>query len=419
VSGTRLTDELESERMKIRRLSFVSLFSGAGGLDLGLEAAGFESKLCVEIDPDARQTLQLNRPAWPIAEPGDIHLLEASGIKNQSGLQPGELDLLAGGPPCQPFSKSAYWHSGDTRRLKDPRARTLDAYLDTVRILLPRVLLIENVKGIAYASKDDGVRVLREGLSRINRTKQTNYKIQIVHVNAAEFGVPQTRERVFLIADREGREFVPPPPTHGPSGKLEPYMTAWDAIGDLDGSEPPLDCALTGKWADLLASVPEGQNYLWHTSKGGGWPLFGWRTRYWSFLLKLAKDRPAWTIQAAPGPATGPFHWRNRRLSNRELCRLQTFPDDFDIVGPQRSVVRQVGNAVPCLLGEVLGRQIRMQFFARAGSIEGSLRHFPRRSKRCPPPEVAAPVPDRYKSLAGLYDRHPGEGLGPGRRAST
>ena len=81
------------------------------------------------------------------------------------------------------------------------------------------------------------------------------------------------------------------------------------------------------KSADLLPAIPEGENYLFHTNRGAGVPLFGWRTRFWNFLFKLAKDRPSWTIQARPGPATGPFHWTNRRLSARELCRLQTFPD--------------------------------------------------------------------------------------------
>jgi len=102
----------------------------------------------------------------------------------------------------------------------------------------------------------------------------------------------------------------------------------------------------------LLKSIPEGKNYLWHTPRGAGEPLFGWRTRYWSFLLKLSKGQPSWTIQAEPGPATGPFHWRNRLLSIQELVRLQTFPDEYEIVGSRRSAQMQVGNAVPPFLAE-------------------------------------------------------------------
>ena len=140
----------------------------------------------------------------------------------------------------------------------------------------------------------------------------------------------------------------------------EQQRTAWDAIGDLP-SVPNGDLAPSGRWADLLASIPEGQNYLWHTDRGGGLPLFGWRRRYWSFLLKLAKDQPSWTIQAEPGPATGPFHWDSRLLSTRELCRLQTIPDDVQIAGDRRAVQRQIGNAVPSLLAEEVARAVREQ----------------------------------------------------------
>src|SRR5207249_5448445 len=140
-------------------------------------------------------------------------------------------------------------------------------------------------------------------------------------LNAASYGVPQLRSRFFFVAGRDGQRFVSPPATHGPPsdeallipGGLEPYRTAWDAIGGLE-PEAGEDVEVRGKWAELLPSIPEGQNYLWHTSRGEGLPLFGWRRRYWNFLLKLAKDRPSWTLQAQPGPAVGPFHWTSRRL---------------------------------------------------------------------------------------------------------
>src|SRR5690606_36479620 len=136
------------------------------------------------------------------------------------------------------------------------------------------------------------------------------------------YGVPQIRERFFMIAARDGSDFTFPEPTHAPeqdaSGQLalpnvEPYRTACDALGDVE-PESTDDLEMQGKWAALLPSIPEGHNYLWHTDRGGGLPLFCWRRRYWSFLLKLAKNLPSWTIQAQPGPAIGPFHWNNRRL---------------------------------------------------------------------------------------------------------
>src|SRR5690606_25036105 len=120
--------------------------------------------------------------------------------------------------------------------------------------------------------------------------------------------------------------------------------------------------------------------------RGGGSPLFGWRRRYWTFLLKLAKNRPSWTIQAQPGPAVGPFHWNNRRLSSRELCRLQTFPDDVEIYGSRVSVQKQLGNAVPSLLAEVIGREIRVQIFRK--------RRTKKQPKLMPPDRSPPPAPE-------------------------
>src|SRR4051812_17634258 len=102
----------------------VSLFTGAGGLDLGLEAAGFKPALCVESDEDARQTLSRNRPDWCLSNPGDIHALRAGDLLEQASLKRREAALLIGGPPCQPFSKSSYWTNGDAPRLADPRSKT-------------------------------------------------------------------------------------------------------------------------------------------------------------------------------------------------------------------------------------------------------------------------------------------------------
>lgn len=392
--------------------SVVSLFSGAGGLDLGLEAAGYTVRLCVEIDPAARATLRRNRPAWPLAEPGDIHRLSPSALLAQANVAPGEIDLLAGGPPCQPFSKSGYWSSGDSQRLADPRSATLKAYLRVVATLLPRVLLLENVRGIAFAGKDEGIQFLLRGLRLINRKHGTNYRAHVVCVNAADYGVPQLRERVFLVASRDGEAFVLPAATHGIGPGLEPYRTAWDAIGDLNDLPSDPSLRVMGKWSDLLPSIPEGLNYLWHTQRQGGTPLFGWRCRYWSFLLKLAKDRPSWTLQAAPGPATGPFHWANRRLSIRELARLQTFPDSYSF-DPSYAVARkQIGNAVPCLVGEIIGKAIRRQLLHETVPEDTPL-YLPQRRGLPPRPERRRPVPTKYLVLRSTYAPHPGPGLGP------
>lgn len=397
------------------RKSVLSLFTGAGGLDLGLEAAGFDTRLCVEMDPYARETLRQNRQSWTLAEPGDIHAVEPEELLEQADLRRGEVVLLAGGPPCQPFSQSAYWaHRGRTARLQDPRAATLQAYLDVVDAAQPAVILLENVKGLMFNGKREGMDLLLSGLKQINERRRTRYTPTIFTLNAASYGVPQFRERIFLVASVDGKAFVPPDATHGP-GAAEPWRTAWDAIGDLDTSIWSDELNPSGKWAGLLPSIPEGQNYLWHTPRNtaaGALPLFGWRTKFWSFLLKLAKSQPSWTLQANPGPATGPFHWRNRLLSPIEVARLQTFPSDYTLVGQRRIVQRQLGNAVPSALGELLGLEIRRQFFGE--SVRRRLRLTPQQRSDCPAAESVTPVPRRYHALRGTHRDHPGAGLGPG-----
>jgi DNA (cytosine-5)-methyltransferase 1 len=398
-------------------LGVVSLYTGAGGLDLGLEAAGFHHLLCIEKDGDCRSTLAANRPHWKLADPSDIYDIKPAEILRQAGLKPRQLTMLAGGPPCQPFSKAAYWSNGDSSRLRDPRSLTLRAFMRVVEASLPRVFLIENVKGFAFSGKDEGVKSIQRAVARINGKYKTKYSLQVMHLNAADYGVPQIRERIFLIANIDGKLLSVPPRTHGSSDDLRPYSTVWDAIGDLDNEDFPSSLIPKGKWAGLLSSVPEGFNYLWHTSRNqekGGKPLFGWRTRYWSFLLKLAKRQPAWTIQAQPGPATGPFHWRNRLLSIAELSRLQTFPIDYTIEGTRQSAQRQIGNAVPSAVGELLGLEIRRQFFGE--KVRRSLRLIPQRRSGCPPTEQVSSVPPKYLEFSGDVAAHPGPGLGPGAR---
>ena len=275
--------------------------------------------------------------------------------------------------------------------------------------------LLENVYGLVYKGKDEGLRHLLDGVARINQEAGTSYRVSWKLLNAARYGVPQNRERVFLIGSRDGGGFEFPLPTHGPPDELglfdrqEACRTAWDAIGDLpqDPDDPSL--VVGGKWGSLLPSIPEGQNYLWHTNRGGGLRLFGWRTRYWSFLLKLAKGLPSWTIQAQPGSAIGPFHWRSRKLTTREMCRLQTFPDGVGFDCGRTDVQKMLGNAVPSLLAEVLARQIRRQLLGDRRD-PGGFKLMPPARPSTPRSEPVAPVPTRYRELVGEHPDHPGEG---------
>jgi DNA (cytosine-5)-methyltransferase 1 len=399
-------------------LKAISLYTGVGGLDFGFEAAGFETVAAVEMDPVACRTMQSNRK-WNVLE-GKIAEITSKDILKAAQLRVGEPDVLIGGPPCQPFSKSSYWVSGDAARLDDPRADTLTEFFRVLRDTRPRAFLLENVPGLAYKDKDEGLRHVLEILERINHETKTHYEARHQVLNAADYGVPQLRQRLFIVGSRDGTPFEFPRPTHAEPGKtdllqgqLQPYRNAWDALGDLPDPKEKNTLALSGRWADLLSSVPEGHNYLWHTNRGGGEPIFGWRSRYWSFLLKLKKTLPAWTIQAQPGPAIGPFHWKNRKLSATELARLQTFPDDIRFDCSRSDVQRLVGNAVPSLLTEVLARAMREQLLGEKPRNRAPKLLPPVRTP-VPPAERVRSVPTQYHDLIGNHPDHPGEGRGAG-----
>lgn len=394
-------------------MKVISLFTGVGGLDFGFEAAGFETAVANDLDRAACDTVERNRE-WPVLR-GPIDGFKSADILKTAGLRVGEADVLIGGPPCQPFSKSSYWVTGDSKRLDDPRADTLASYLRVLKDTLPRAFLLENVAGLGFKGKDEGLQHLLKGIKAINKRYGVSYTVSVAKLNAADFGVPQRRERLFLIGHREGRTFEFPSPTHGEGDELsasglQAYRTAWDALGDLPDRRGDKSLAMTGKWAELLPTIPEGENYLWHTPRGGGMPLFGWRTRYWSFLLKLAKSQPSWTIQAQPGSAIGPFHWTNRRLSTEELCRLQTFPDGLIFDCGRTDVQKLVGNAVPSLLAEVLAREIRAQLLD--SPLDGPLQLLPPDRGPAPAPEPVKRVAAKFKSLLGDHEPHPGTGLG-------
>ena len=395
-------------------LTAISLYSGLGGLDIGLQCSGFAVRLSVECDPVAVQAIQANNQS-PVAQndgtAARIEELSSDDILRQAGCKASEVDLIVGGPPCQPFSKAAYWANGDSERLRDPRAQTLREFFRVVQDIRPKVFLLENVPGFAFQGKTEALEYVRQRIKEINCSCGTRYRLDIAELNAADYGVPQTRRRLYLVGHAKSYAFSFPTPTHSASGgQLEPWIRTWDVLHDV--SEKPIEeLTLSGKWADLLPSIPEGQNYLHHTRRGKGIPLFGWRTRYWTFLLKLARQRPSWTLQSHPGPSTGPFHWLNRRLSARELGRLQTIPDHVRLPSNVKDAQRLLGNAVPSLMGEVIGREIRTQILRCIA--RDNLMLLPRRTSRPIPPLETKGVPRKYWHLRGVHAPHPGAGLGP------
>jgi DNA (cytosine-5)-methyltransferase 1 len=347
----------------------ISLFSGAGGLDLGVEVAGFRVVAAIERDEDAALTMEKNFHGLhsPVIR-RDIREVETGEILRAGGLGVrGRPDLLVGGPPCIAFSKSGFWLDWK-REGRDPAAGLLGAYSRVLREAKPRAFIFENVYALVYKN-----RAARPHFERLlAEVESAGYRWTWEVLNSADFGVPQLRPRVFVVGTRKS-DRIPPPrlpaPTHGGEwegrliGNLQrSHVTSGEALEGLK-CDPEVGESVAGKWGHLLPEIPPGDNYLHYTAKRGHpRPLWDWRSRYWSFLLKLDPNRPSPTIQAQPGPYVGPFHWENRRLRVPELRRLFTFPDDFDFVGSRRSVQTQIGNSVPPLLARRVAEALRQLY---------------------------------------------------------
>lgn len=336
----------------------ISLFSGCGGMDIGIEAAGFKIAAATDADDICAKTYRKNFPRVPYIV-GKIGEISATSILLEAGLRPGEVDLLVGGPPCPPFSKSRFYRTEKPRALEDPVAQeTIGGYLRVLKETRPRAFLLENVKGLAYG-------VHRSALEHIVQTAgRLGYATSLHIINAADYGAPQIRERCLIMGCRDDVISAPSPshskdPAQVP-GTL-PWVTAGDVLEDLDTEEnASFDGHFAGgKHHELLCGIPPGDNYLFYTSeRGHPSPQFKWRSRYWSFLLKLSPNMPSWTIQARRSNNMGPFHWRNRILRIEEVKRLQSFPDNFQLEGTIERQWRQLGNAVPPIVAHKFGEAI-------------------------------------------------------------
>lgn len=342
------------KRMELN-LRCLSLFSGCGGLDLGLAEAGFDIVGAMDLDPNCEKSHNINFKNTKFVR-CNASQLNSDNIFSLAGVSgPFQLELLAGGPPCPPFSKSRFYRTEKPRGLDDPNGReTISAYLRAVELLRPKAFVLENVKGLSYKIHKDALDEI------VNTASSLNYETSVNVINAADYGVPQIRERCFVIGTLNmGFNF--PSPTHSKISQagLLPWVTAGEAISDLDTKDTWNDDGhkAGGKHNHLLAKIPPGDNYLFFTEERGcSDPLFKWRSRYWSFLLKLSPTLPSWTIQARRSNNMGPFHWRNRILRIPEIMRLQTFPDNWKLAGTIDEQWRQIGNAVPPLFAKVLGR---------------------------------------------------------------
>ena len=368
------------------RLPVVSLFSGAGGLDMAAERCAespswrgevakasnpLKVVVATDYDEQALATLSKNSPNTATVC-ADIRLTATKEILEAAELSVGDATLVIGGPPCTPFSKSGFWLE-EKRNSADPNASLLDEYVRVVRESRPEAFVLENVQGLTYKTHAAQFERLLAGLRELGYNP--TWKVLL----AADHGVPQLRRRVFVVGRRDGKRFSFPAKTHSGWSERDqiidptklPYVTTKQVIGDLLPGDSEDGEIVEGEFAELAAEIPPGQNYLWHTSRYGGRDVFKWRSRYWTFLLRLDPDRPSTTLQAQPGPWVGPFHWENventsgiqraRRLRVVEMLRIMTFPDDFAIVGTRADAQRQLGNAVPVDLGKVVIRALMEQ----------------------------------------------------------
>ncbi len=331
----------------------ISLFSGAMGLDLGLEQAGIHTSLAIDLDKAAIDTIKLNRPDTP-AILGDIYDLPSERLLTAS--QQPAVDLVVGGPPCQAFS--VY---GRRRGVTDDRGAVIYEFVRVVRDLRPKFFALENVRGLLTTPLPNhpAPRALLNSL--VDQFNRCGYRVDMFVVNAVNYGAPQIRERVFLIGNRHGlfANFPAPQFSNRPRDGLPPFRTLGDAVGDSHEDDPEL-MDFSPRKKGYLALVPPGGNWrmlpldVQKEAMGKSWYLKGGRSAHWR---KLTFEFPSPTLVTMPNHAgTSMCHPTElRALSVREYARIQEFPDNWKFAGSTADKYRLIGNAVPVRLGRVLG----------------------------------------------------------------
>lgn len=354
--------------MARRRIPTLSLFTGAGGLDIGFHLAGFDLVGCVEIEEMYCRTLAANIGRGKFFGSGTtIHCQDIRDFDAKQHMQDG-IKCVIGGPPCQTFS-AAGRRAGGVIGISDPRGKLFQAYCDILEALRPNAFVFENVYGLPGANGGGPWRAIHRAFSELG------YTLCAEVLDAADYGVPQHRERLFVVGFRDGAyEF--PMPTNGPdSDGGPPLVSVLDAVADLQDRNEPAHTGLGGLYGHLLPLVPEGLNYAYFTAEmGHPEPVFAWRSKFHDLLYKANRHEPCRTIKARPGKFTGPFHWKNRHFTVSELKRLQSFPDDYVILGNYGKVLEQIGNSVPPRLAHVLATSVREQILTPTKSLTFPIR---------------------------------------------
>jgi DNA (cytosine-5)-methyltransferase 1 len=370
-----------------RQIKAISLFSGLGGLDIGLHRAGIETVACVEKNKTTAKTLKINsyqhdihldepyltiqeKYPWTVLN-SDIKEIDAETIFNKAGVSKSEIDLVVGGPPCQTFSRS---NEGSRSGTGTKRGRLFTEFARLLHQIDPPAFIFENVRGLKSSNEGKDLELIQETLE--GDTYQSDYCV----LNAADFGVPQTRKRLIIIGTKRDKKPEFPNPTHTEDrcADTHDWVTAGKALVEFDADEQienqgGYHNAIGSKYGPLLKEIPEGANYQ-HFSERKYDPeqqeyvkrdesecnekQFDWRSRHWNYLLKIDRDRPSWTIQAAPGTTVGPFHWRARKLSLLEQMKLMDLPLHYYIAGTPAEIQKQIGNAVPPGFAVAISRKV-------------------------------------------------------------
>ena len=358
---------------KIRALSF---FSGAMGLDIGLEKAGINVILACESEKFIRNTIKLNRPKLKILE--DINNYSAKEIRKEAGLNSKEkIDLIVGGPPCQAFSTA-----GKRLSINENRGVVFIKYLELIKELNPTYFVIENVRGLLSVPLKHVPHDKRNGKLKtkeekggtlnfiLNYLNDIGYKVSFNLYNSANFGSPQIRERIIIIGNK--REKLPYlTPTHSQHGELglKKWKTFKSAVKGLHNINHNF-IKFPENRLKYYKKLKEGQNWrnlplkLQKEALGKSYHLSGGKT---GFLRRLGWNKPSPTLVTDPTmPATDLAHpVENRPLSIQEYKRIQEFPDDWKLAGSIRNQYKQIGNAVPVSLGKAIGKLILRHFLKK------------------------------------------------------
>ena len=340
----------------------ISLFSGAGGFDIGLEAVGFTTKLCTDIDFHSCQTLLNNKEklkndpvhhfiSEAVIKQKNIKEYPSKEILDDAGLKKGEVALIYGGPPCQSFSVF-----GLRKGMEDPRGTLLWDYLRVIRDIEPESFIFENVAGLLTVDNGNVFKTFLTELSNNAKGKKV-YNIQHYLLDAACYGVPQYRSRVIVYGSKK-KAISSPPMTHRANSNIAdenllPPVTVQEAFKGLPpaGSSNPTNHIGRAHGKDIINRY--------------GKLAFGERDSK-TRINRLNPNKPSFTIVVGSDQGGGKGHVHPiepREVTPRESARLQTFPDYWDFTGTSRHPIRQVGNAVPPVFAAAIGKHLLKEVF--------------------------------------------------------